>query len=76
MVVLAQCLRLKPELQAAEDLLKAGKLQQYIPACKSLLRQAPMATLYAGLAHAYFCTGNVGQAVSLLLLSHHVMCAW
>ena len=68
MVALAQCLRLKPEIQAAEDLLKAGKFHEYLPACKSLLREAPLASLYAGMAHAHFCMGNLGKAVSLLLL--------
>ena len=68
MDILAQCLRLKTELQAAEDLLKAGNFIEYLPACKSLVRKAPMASLYASMAHAYFCTGDVGEAVSLPVL--------
>lgn len=66
---LAQYSHIFPEVQAANLVLREGKFDEFLLASKVLVRQAPVAPLYANIAHTQFCMGSLAEAVSLPALA-------
>ena len=59
----AQYLRMGPEIDEAEELLRAGNIDAYITRCKALAQEAPTAMLYSKLACLYLRKGSMAEAV-------------
>lgn len=68
-----QFLTLGSEAQQANMLLDERQYAAYIPKCRQVLKKAPVASLFARLAHAHFCVGNKVAAVSVLSARPHVL---